>query len=106
MYVNMNSKNKHPSCSVMVSRQINLSDFGFEKPALKILKEIKKDINQIELIKFSEYTFNYAKIVLNKYSNNYSKHEYTQPALFTLSAIKNYTQRTYRHNNRSIDFIR
>ncbi len=63
----MNSKNKHPSRSITVSRQINLSDFGFEKPALKILKEIKKDINQIELIKFIECAYNYAKVVLNMY---------------------------------------
>ncbi len=42
IYFNMKPKNKDPPCSIMVSRQINLSDFGFEKPALKILKEIKK----------------------------------------------------------------
>ncbi len=92
----MKPKNKHLPRSIMVSRQINLWDFGFEKPAIKILKEIKKDINQIELIKFIECAYNYAKVVLNKYSNDYSKHEFTQPALFTLLAIKFYTQSTYR----------
>jgi hypothetical protein len=34
--------------------------------------------------------------VLNKYSSHFSKHDFTQPALFTLLAVKIYTRSTYR----------
>ncbi|MEE0935575.1 MAG: transposase [Methanobrevibacter sp.] len=34
--------------------------------------------------------------MLNKYSNNFSKHDFTQPALFTLLAVKIYTRSAYR----------
>ena len=40
--------------------------------------------------------FKYSKIVLNKYSSHFSKHDFTQPALFTLLAVKIYTRSTYR----------
>ena len=40
--------------------------------------------------------FKYSKIVLNKYSSQFSKHDSTQPALFTLLAVKIYTRSTYR----------
>lgn len=39
---------------------------------------------------------NTLKIVLNKYSSHFSKHDFTQPALFTLLAVKIYTRSTYR----------
>ena len=39
---------------------------------------------------------NTSKIVLNKYSSHFSKHDFTQPALFTLLAVKIYTRSTYR----------
>ena len=39
---------------------------------------------------------NTLKIVLNKYSSHFSKHDFTQPVLFTLLAVKIYTRSTYR----------
>lgn len=52
----MNHQNIHSPSNNLISRQINLSDFGFEKPVQKILKQIKKDINQNKLLKFIQYT--------------------------------------------------
>lgn len=92
----MNIENNHfPSC-ILFSKQLNLLDFGFEKPALKKIKEIKKDIRPNKLLKFIKFTFKYSKIVLNKYSSYFSKHDFTQPALFTLLAVKIYTRSIYR----------
>ena len=34
--------------------------------------------------------------MLNKYSSHFSKYDFTQPALFTLLAVKIYTRSTYR----------
>ena len=92
----MNDENTYSSISSLFSKQLNLSDFGFEKPALKKIKEINKEIKPNKLLKFIKYTFNYSKIVLNKYSSHFSKHDFTQPALFTLLAVKIYTRSTYR----------
>ena len=92
----MKPKNTYSPVSSLFSKQLNLSDFGFEKPALKKIKEINKDIRPNKLLKFIKYVFKYSKIVLNKYSSNFSKHDFTQPALFTLLAVKIYTRSTYR----------
>lgn len=80
----------------MFSKQLTLSDFGFEKPALKKIKEINKEIKQNILLKLIKYAFKYSKMMLNKYSNHFSKHDFTQPALFTILAVKIYTKNTYR----------
>lgn len=92
----MNKQNNHSPFSTLFSKQLNLSDFGFEKPALKKIKEINNEIKPNKLLKFIKYAFKYSKIVLNKYSNTYSKHDFTQPALFTILAMKIYTRSTYR----------
>ncbi|MBQ2665474.1 hypothetical protein [Methanobrevibacter sp.] len=92
----MKRENTHSPFNNFFSKQLNLSDFGFEKPALKKIKEINKDIRANNLLKFIKYLFKYSKIVLNKYSSNFSKHDITQPALFTLLAVKIYTWSTYR----------
>ena len=92
----MNKENTYSPVSYLFSKQLNLSDFGFEKPALKKIKEINKDIKPNKLLKFIKYVFKYSKIVLNKYSSHFSKHDFTQPALFTLLAVKIYTRSTYR----------
>ena len=92
----MKPKNTYSPVSSLFSKQLNFSDFGFEKPALKKIKEINKDIRPNKLLKFIKYVFKYSKIVLNKYSSNFSKHDFTQPALFTLLAVKIYTRSTYR----------
>ena len=43
--MNMNRKNTYSPFNSLFSKQLNLSDFGFEKPALKKkIKEINKDI--------------------------------------------------------------
>ena len=78
------------------SKQLNFLDFGFEKPALKKINEINKDIIPNKLLKFIKYVFKYSKIVLNKYSSHFSKYDFTQPALFRLLAVKIYTWSTYR----------
>ena len=92
----MNNENTYSPVSCLFSKQLNLSDFDFEKPALKKNKEINKEIKPNKLLKFIKYTFNYSKIVLNKYSSHFSKHDFTQPTLFTLLAVKIYTRSTYR----------
>ena len=99
----MKRENTYSPISGLFSKQLNLSDFGFEKPALKKIKEInkdikpnKQDIKPNKLLKFIKYVFKYSKIVLNKYSSHFSKHDFTQPALFTLLAVKIYTRSTYR----------
>lgn len=92
----MNNENTYSPISNLFSKQLNLSDFGFENPALKKIKEINNEIKPNKLLKFIRYTFNYSKIVLKKYSSHFSKHDFTQPALFTLLAMKIYTRSTYR----------
>lgn len=84
----------------MISKQLNLSDFNFKNPHKNSFIKIFKTTNK--LLKFIENTFQYAKITLNKYSNDYSKHQYTQHALFTILSIKIYTKSTYRE---TIEFI-
>ena len=83
----------------MYSKQLNLFDFGLEPvedSVRKFLKDCKKDIKAVNLFKFIEVTFNTAKMVLNDYSSYFSNHIYTQPKLFTILAIKIYTNCTYR----------
>ena len=96
----MFTKNNHSPIKYMFSKQLNLSDFGFEKKTENYIKKFQKtnnnDINQNKLIKFIEYTFNYANICLPRYSSYFSNHIYTQPVLFTILAIKVYTRTTYR----------
>ncbi len=84
----------------LISKQLNLSNFNFKKPKNYYLN--KNIENKNNLLKFIKNTFNYAKISLNKYSNNFSKHLYTQHALFIILAIKIYTKSTYRE---IIDFL-
>ena len=40
----MKRENTYSPVSNLFSKQLNLSDFGFEKPALKKINEINKDI--------------------------------------------------------------
>ena len=42
--------------------------------------------------------------MLNKYSSNFSKHDFTQHAFFTLLAMKNYTRSTYRQIINLLEF--
>ena len=75
----------------LYSKQLNLFDFGLEPVetcARKFLKDRKKDIRDVNLSKFIEFTFNAAKMVLNDHSSYFSNHIYTQPKLFTILAIK------------------
>ena len=81
-------------------------DFGFKKQTKKFFKKYenacKTDNKHNELIKFIEYCYSYAKIALNNYSCKYSKKLYSQPALFTIIALKIYLKMTYRQ---IMDFI-
>jgi hypothetical protein len=96
----MTNKNIHSPSNYLFSKQLNLSDFNFEKPAKNFIKRHLKnhneDLTNNQLLKFIETTFNYAKISLNTYSNYFSNHLYTQPVLFTILALKIYTKSTYR----------
>ena len=89
----MNTENKHSPVIFRFSKHENLLDFGFKKQSKKYLKkyenDFKSDYTENELIKFIEYTYSYAKITLDKYSCDYSKHTYTQQALFTIIAYCN-----------------
>lgn len=85
----------------MISKQLNLSDFNFKIPKNQPFKKNIK--NENKLVEFIENTFYYGKITLNNYSNEFSNQLYTQPALFTILAIKIYTKSTYRE---IIDFIK
>ena len=57
---------------------------NINKKFKKYENDFKSDYIKNELIKFIEYTYSYSKITLNKYSCGYSKHTYTQQALFTI----------------------
>ena len=46
----MNIKNNYSPVSILFSKQLNLSDFGFEKPVLKKIKEINNDIKPNKLL--------------------------------------------------------
>ena len=88
-----------------VSKQLNLSDFGFKNSDIKSLKRFLNKNNELKenkLVNFIERTYYYVKIAINKYSNTFSNHLYSQHALFTILAIKIYTKSTYRE---IIDFI-
>lgn len=91
----------------MDSQQLNLSDFNFENPKehfkKRILNNNNKKLNKNNLLSFTENTFKYAKKCLNKYSTVFSKHLYTQPALFSILGIKIYTKSTYRETMDLID---
>ena len=45
----MNKENTYSPVSYLFSKQLNLSDFGFEKPALKKIKEINNEIKPNKL---------------------------------------------------------
>lgn len=94
----MNTENKHSPVIFRFSKHENLLDFGFKKRSKKYFKKyenyFKSDYTENELIEFNEYTYSYAKITLDKYSSDYSKHTYTQQALFTIIALKIYLNMT------------
>ena len=88
-----------------VSKQLNLSDFGFKNSDIKSLKRFLNKNNELKenkLVKFIERTYYYVKIAIKKHSNVFSNHLYSQHALFTILAMKIYTKSTYRE---IIDFI-
>ena len=88
-----------------VSKQLNLSDFGFKNSDIKSLKRFLNKNNELKenkLVNFIERTYYYVKIAIKKYSNTFSNHLYSQHALFTILAINIYTKSTYRE---IIDFI-
>ena len=54
----MNLENTYSPVSSFFSKQLNLSDFGFEKPAVKKIKEINRDMGPNKLFKFIKYYLN------------------------------------------------
>lgn len=102
----MKYKNTYSPSIVRFSEHKSLLDFGFKKQTKKFFKKYenscKTDIKHNELIKFIENCYSYAKITLNYHSCKYSKKLYSQPALFTIIALKIYLKMTYRE---IMDFI-
>lgn len=97
-------------------RDLNLLDFGLKIVDKKSFKSyingVKSDLEVDELGKFIELSYNYANCFLKKYSSRYSKHLYSQPALFTILSLKIYFNMTYRkivgfvnHNDRLKRFL-
>ena len=84
--------------------QLSLLHFGLEisddESGLKSHKIFNGDripcSNSNKFERFIESTYNYSRVVLNRYSSRYSKHSYSQPALFTILALKFYLKATYR----------
>ena len=104
----MNIEKKHSPVIFRFSKHKNLFDFCFKKQSKKYFKkyenDFKSDYIENELIKFIEYAYSYSKITLDKYSSDYSKHTYTQHALFTIIALKIYLNMTYREISDFISF--
>ena len=104
----MNTENKYFPVIFRFSKHKDLLDFGFKKQSKKYFKkyenDFKSDYTENELIEFIEYTYSYAKITLDKYSSDYSKHTYTQQALFTIIALKIYLNMTYGEISDFISF--
>lgn len=96
----MKRKNKHSPNIIRFSKHKNLLDFGFKNQVKKYFKKLEigklNTFSSNELIEFIETCYSYAKISLNKYSSKYSKQMYSQPALFTIVALKIYLNVTYR----------
>ena len=103
----MKRKNTYSPFNNLISRQLNLSDFNFEKPVQNCIKRFKNqfkiDLNENKLINFIFYTYNHAEECINKYSHYFSNHLYTQPTLFTILAMKIYLKLTYREISFLID---
>ena len=82
------------------SLQLNLSEFGLKNPKSaciqRMLKDPKSEFNKSKIKIFAIYTFEYAQMVLKDYSSKFSKHTFTNAAKFTIIALKNYLNHTYR----------
>jgi len=103
----MKRKNTYSPFNDLISRQLNLSDFGFKKHAKNCIEKSEKrlpsDLNENELINFIVYANKIAKKCLKKYSHYFSGHLYSQPTLFTILALKIYLKQTYRQISFIID---
>ena len=64
----------------MSFRQLNLFDFGL-KPSKNnnLLNSINSDFMGSQLLDFVIRCYDYVKMVISKYSYEYSKHKYAQP---------------------------
>ncbi len=58
--INMYVENTHSPVSSLFSKQLNLSDFGFEKHVLK--KDINTDIRPNRLLEFIKLSLNTQKL--------------------------------------------
>ena len=86
----------------------NIYIYEPKKQTKKFFKKFEKDskieINSSKLVKFIEYAYSYARMSLNLYSSKYSKKMYSQPALFSIIALKTYLNLTYRQIVEFISF--
>ena len=57
----MNKENTYSPVSYLFSKLLNLSDFGFEKPALEKIKEINNEIKPNKLQNLSNTLLNTQK---------------------------------------------
>ena len=105
----MNQKNKHSPVIVRFSKHKNLLDFGFKKQVKKYFKKLEigklNSFSSNELIAFIEIYYSYSKMSLNKFLSKFSKKLYSNPALFTIIALKIYLNVTYREIEDFIVFL-
>ena len=62
IYIIMKSRNTYsPNCNLF-SKQLNLSDFGFEKSVIEKIKEINNEIKPNKLLNLSNMLLNTQKL--------------------------------------------
>ena len=81
----------------MSFKQLNLFDFGL-KPSKNsnLLNSINSDFMGSQLLDFVITCYDYAKMIILKYSYEYSKHKYAQSQLFAILSYKIYDKYNYR----------
>lgn len=93
----MKTEKIYSTNNYLSSRQLNLFDFGL-KPSENnnLLNSINSDFTGNQLLDFVITCYNYAQMIIPKYSHEYSKHKYTQPQLFAILSYKIYNKYNYR----------
>lgn len=104
----MQTKNIYSTSNYLSSRQLKLFNFGIPEPKIPILYQLS-DIEDMDLtgnmtFDFVMVSYNYAKLILPKYSSRYSKKTFTQPQLYALLSYKIYNKFTYRRTMENLEF--
>ena len=105
----MKQKTNYSQYKILTSKHLNLLDFFSDNPyencIQRYFKNDSNNSNENITAKFIEFTYNYVLKSLNKYSNKFSNHIYTQPKLFTILALKSYLNTTYRGLIEELDLM-